>query len=58
MPIIGLTIFAMILLFGPLWNKDCIDFMEGEKKVPLNQSQQFSNMNNSEYENKILSLGL
>lgn len=31
MPIVGLTIFAMILLFGPLWNKDCIDFMEREK---------------------------
>lgn len=53
MPILGLSIFAMILLLGPLWNKDCIDFMGGKKKIPLNnRSQQFSNMNNSEYEKK------
>lgn len=36
MPIVGLSIFAMILLFGLFWNKGCIDFLGGEK----NPSQQ------------------
>lgn len=33
MPIVGLSIFATILLFGPLWNKGCIDFLGGEKNL-------------------------
>lgn len=54
MPAVGSSIFAVILLFGSLWSKDCaLILCEGKKKSRLTISQQFSNMNNSEHEKKV-----
>lgn len=57
MPVVGLSVFAIILLFEPLQNKGHVLILCEEKKfLPNHQCQLFSNINHSESEKKILLL--